>query len=154
VTVKCPECHSENPDTKQFCGDCGIQLISTTETEPSFTKTLDAPSQELTRGSLFAGRYEIIEELGKGGMGKVYKVLDTQIKEEMALVFLEKKSGTELQEATEELKELIDRSTNKKSIRYYFHLLGKIELEKANYSQAIEHFRNAVELLPYQKHWY
>jgi len=41
--------------------------------------------QELTTGTTFAGRYQIIEELGKGGMGKVYKVFDTKIKEKIAL---------------------------------------------------------------------
>ncbi|MCX6575120.1 MAG: protein kinase, partial [Candidatus Aminicenantes bacterium] len=40
---------------------------------------------ELTTGSTFAGRYQIIEELGKGGMGRVYKVFDTKIKEKVAL---------------------------------------------------------------------
>jgi serine/threonine-protein kinase len=36
----------------------------------------------------FAGRYQIIEELGKGGMGRVYKVFDTEIKEKIALKLL------------------------------------------------------------------
>jgi serine/threonine protein kinase/tetratricopeptide (TPR) repeat protein len=39
----------------------------------------------LTTGSTFANRYQIIEELGKGGMGKVYKAFDTKIKEKIAL---------------------------------------------------------------------
>ena len=43
------------------------------------------PSTNLSTGSTFAGRYQIIEELGKGGMGKVYKVFDTKIKEKVAL---------------------------------------------------------------------
>jgi serine/threonine protein kinase len=33
---------------------------------------------------LFASRYEIIEELGHGGMGKVYRVLDKKLNEEVA----------------------------------------------------------------------
>jgi non-specific serine/threonine protein kinase len=49
------------------------------------TETLRAPIRELTTGSIFAGRYQVIEELGKGGMGKVYKVFDTKIKEKIAL---------------------------------------------------------------------
>jgi serine/threonine protein kinase len=40
---------------------------------------------DLTTGCTFAGRYQIIEELGKGGMGRVYKVFDTKIKEKIAL---------------------------------------------------------------------
>jgi len=44
--------------------------------------------KELTTGSTFAERYQIIEELGKGGMGKVYKVLDKDIKEKVALKLL------------------------------------------------------------------
>jgi hypothetical protein len=27
VAIKCPKCHSENPDTLKFCGECGTQLI-------------------------------------------------------------------------------------------------------------------------------
>jgi serine/threonine-protein kinase len=46
---------------------------------------MGTPVDERTRGTLFAGRYEIIEELGKGGMGKVYRVEDTKIHEEVAL---------------------------------------------------------------------
>lgn len=34
---------------------------------------------------IFAGRYQVIEDLGKGGMGHVYKVLDKEIKEVVAL---------------------------------------------------------------------
>ena len=52
------------------------------------TKTLETPTEELTAGSTFAGRYQIIEELGKGGMGKVYKAHDTEIKEKVALKLL------------------------------------------------------------------
>ena len=52
------------------------------------TETLQTPVHELATGSTFAGRYQVIEELGHGGMGRVYKVQDTDIKEKVALKLL------------------------------------------------------------------
>jgi serine/threonine protein kinase/predicted Zn-dependent protease len=49
---------------------------------------MQMPSLDLATGEVFAGRYAVIEELGRGGMGRVYKVTDTQINEEMALKLL------------------------------------------------------------------
>ena len=81
--MKCPKCHFDNPSDSKFCKECGIQLIP--KEEIPVTETLETPTEELTRGTTFANRYEIIEELGKGGMGKVYRVEDKKIKEEVAL---------------------------------------------------------------------
>jgi serine/threonine protein kinase/Tfp pilus assembly protein PilF len=85
VAIKCPKCDAENPDTLKFCGECGTQLAPSKDFLPKVTETLQTPIRELTGGSTFAGRYQIIEELGKGGMGRVYKVLDTKINEKIAL---------------------------------------------------------------------
>ena len=66
--IECPKCHFENPDTVHFCGECGTQIILADETSASHTKTLETPVKDLIKGTTFANRYEIIEELGKGGM--------------------------------------------------------------------------------------
>ena len=68
---KCPTCHTDNPETVKFCGECGTQLIVPEDPQASKTLTLETRADQLTRGSVFAGRYEILEELGTGGMRRV-----------------------------------------------------------------------------------
>jgi serine/threonine protein kinase len=51
----------------------------------SKTETLQAPVSDLSTGSTFANRYQIIEDLGHGGMGKAYKVFDREVQSKMAL---------------------------------------------------------------------
>ncbi len=98
--MKCPKCGFKNSPKSLFCSKCGTQLSSkktpkkapkkTPKKKPyvSQTKTVKATqagSKELETGSTFAGRYQVIEELGKGGMGSIYKVLDKKINEKIAL---------------------------------------------------------------------
>ncbi len=104
MAAKCPKCQAENPETKQFCGDCGTQLPFSKDIHPEATETLQTPIKELTTGSTFAGRYQIIEELGKGGMGKVYRVLDKKLDEEVALKLIKPEISSD--------KETIQRFSN------------------------------------------
>jgi serine/threonine protein kinase/Tfp pilus assembly protein PilF len=91
--IECPKCQSHNPETATFCADCGNKLISLKDVD--VTKTLETPVPELAAGSTFASRYQVIEELGKGGMGRVYKVNDTEIKEKVALKLLKPEIGSD-----------------------------------------------------------
>ncbi|MDH4271570.1 MAG: protein kinase [Candidatus Aminicenantes bacterium] len=103
--MKCPKCQFENPPESTYCGKCATRIRGHVpapgepgtcpqergehgESYPAFTETMDTAREELTTGSTFAGRYQVIEELGAGGMGRVYKVLDTKLGEKIALKLL------------------------------------------------------------------
>jgi tetratricopeptide (TPR) repeat protein len=64
------------------------------------------------------------------------------------LVYIKMKSFDKAHEVAEKLKELCEKSPNKKIIRIYHHFMGMMELEDGNYAQAIEAFKTAVSLDP------
>jgi len=85
--MNCPQCDLENPNESRYCSRCGTKI--TPSGKIALTRDALHPiTKEFKIGSTFAGRYLIIEELGKGGMGSVFKVLDKEVDEKIALKFL------------------------------------------------------------------
>ncbi len=86
----CPACGTTAPVESVRCDACGTSLSAAQA--PTKARAASAKSSQLhdfMPGEPFAGRYTIVEKIGAGGMGQVYKVLDREVGQSLALKLAE-----------------------------------------------------------------
>ncbi len=71
----CSNCGTANKPTARFCVSCGTSLTSAPSPPASVATNLGTGM--LAPQSILAGKYIIQQKIGQGGMGAVYKVIDT-----------------------------------------------------------------------------
>ena len=121
MKIECPKCQSVNLEDSKLCKECSTPLEPALEI--SVTKTLETPGKGITTGTTFASRYEVVKELGKGGMGRVYMALDKEIDEEVALKLLKPEIASDnstLERFRNELK--FARKISHKNVCRMYHL--------------------------------
>jgi len=127
----CPACNKETSTELGRCQSCNTALPADevpTEVMPSPVATAAAQRatratgiSELTPGAILAGRYEIVQILGEGGMGAVYKAKDLEVERVVAVKVIRPELANQPEILTRFKRELVlsRQVTHKNVIRIY-----------------------------------
>ena len=127
--ARCPQCHYPAAMESRYCPRCGfpLQEKQKTLTYTSPTEKLIDDKLQFSPGESFGLRYRIIEEAGRGGMGRIYKAEDKELGITVALKMIRPEYSSHPRFIQQFKKEtLLARSISQENV-IRIHDLGEIE---------------------------
>src|SRR5690349_14456939 len=98
----CPGCGAANPDHATHCFACEKPLSSMPSDEDTITSTVSpSPTGHLASDRLLKQRYRLIQRIGEGGFGAVYKAEDTHLGNRIVAIKEMSQRGLSPQEVVE-----------------------------------------------------
>jgi serine/threonine protein kinase len=96
--MKCKYCGTDNPPSAAACQNCNQPLDQTVaEDDATVVQGTSEFNELLFNSPSFNRRYKVLQLLGEGGMGKVYKAWDKELEEEVAVKVLLPQFSSEAQ---------------------------------------------------------
>ena len=84
----CPHCDRDIETEVRYCSNCGYDLLPTDTLNTEATDGTAFSKTILKVGSIIQNRFHIVNEIGSGGTGFVYKAHDTVLDEVVAIKVL------------------------------------------------------------------
>ncbi len=77
--IYCGKCGTQNARSESFCASCGYSLATSSAAATVLPDLISTPTGQLPTHTVLKQRYQVLQAIGRGGMGAVYLAQDIQL---------------------------------------------------------------------------